>query len=581
MPRRSPRRLAPHSLRLAVFGVALLAVWIGISYRLFSIQVVRAEEFADSGRSQRVDHQVLSPSRGAILDRNGTPLAMTVDGTSIYADPREVTDPVLAAQEVASLTGRPWEEISAALQTDSRFVYLARQLDPAVAAELVDLDIPGVYAVDEPKRVYPDGPVSAHVVGMVNIDGDGIEGLEFAYDDLLRGTPGEIVAERGPGSNPVPIPFGEHRIVPAVPGETLVTTIDRDLQFAAFTACEETVARASADGCWVVALDAETGAILALAGSPAFDPVSRTSADGSGFSNFAIRGAYEPGSTEKLITLAAALESGVAEVGDVISGVADRYEVTSGACRSDTDRIYGCYRDFTSHPTVDMTVREIFTESSNVGTIRIAERLDDGVLVDYMDRFGLGRPSGVDYSGESPGAVSVDPSCGSCLASAAIGYSVAVTPLQIAAAYAAVANDGVWTQPFLVDSRLDENGAVVAFVPETRTVVSPGTARTLRSLLAGVVEEGTGVAAGIPGFAVGGKTGTANKLDPETGRYTDETMASFVGMAPIDDPKVVVAVVVDDPAWELRTGGSAAAPAFRDVMEAALHRLGVVPDAVG
>lgn len=575
------RRIPVPSLRLAVFGLALLAVWGVLAYRLFTIQVVRADEFADSGRSQRVARQTLHPNRGAILDRNGVPLAMTVDGTSIYADPREVVDPVLTAQQVAAATGGSWEEIAAQLTADSSFVYLARQLDPAAAAAVVDLDLPGVYAVDEPKRVYPDGTVAAQVVGMVNIDGAGIEGLEYAYDDLLRGTPGEVLIEKGPSSAPVAIPFGERRIVPAVPGETLVTTLDRDLQFAAFTACEETVVRASADGCWAVALDAETGAILALAGSPAFDPVTRRAVDGSGFTNFAVRGAYEPGSTEKLITFAAALDTGAVRVSDVIGGVGDRYEVTPGACRSASDDIYGCYRDFTSHPTVDMSVREIFSESSNVGTIRVSELLGDGVLLDYMDRFGLGRPTGIDFSGEAAGAVSVDPACGSCLASAAIGYSVAVTPLQIAAAYATIANDGVWTQPYLVDSRQDENGAVAPFVPETRAVVSPETARIMRSLLAGVVEEGTGALARIPGFAVGGKTGTANKLDAATGTYTNETVASFVGMAPIEDPKVVVAVVVDDPAWELRTGGSAAAPAFGDVMEAALHRLGVTPDAVG
>ncbi len=581
MARRSPRRFPSHSIRLAVFGVVLLAVWAGVSYRLFEIQVVRADEFADKGRSQRVSRQVLHPNRGAILDRSGKPLAMTVDGTSIYAVPGQVADPVLAAQQVAAVTGGSWEAIVSELQGDSSFVYLARQLEPADASQLLDLDIPGIYGVDEPKRVYPDGSIAAHVVGMVNIDGEGIEGLEFEYDDTLRGTPGEVVVEKGPGSAGVAIPFGDQRVVPAVPGETLVTTIDLDLQYAAARACDETVVRTSADGCWIVALDAETGEVLALAGSPEFDPATRRATDGSGFANFAVRGAYEPGSTEKLITMAAAIETGAVQVGDVISGVADRYEVTPGACRSATDDIYGCFRDFKAHATTDMTVAEIFTESSNVGTIRVAERLDGGVLSEFMHRFGLGKPTGLDYSGEAGGAISVDPSCGSCLASAAIGYSVAVTPLQIAAAYAAIANDGVWTQPFLVDARLDENGTVIPFVPESRTVVSERTARIMRTLLSNVVEEGTGTRARIPGFVVGGKTGTANKLDPATGKYTDETMASFVGMAPIEDPKVVVAVVVDDPAWEFRTGGSAAAPAFADVMESALHLFGVTPDAVG
>lgn len=218
MARRSPRRFPSHSIRLAVFGVVLLAVWAGVSYRLFEIQVVRADEFADKGRSQRVSRQVLHPNRGAILDRSGKPLAMTVDGTSIYAVPGQVADPVLAAQQVAAVTGGSWEAIVSELQGDSSFVYLARQLEPADASQLLDLDIPGIYGVDEPKRVYPDGSIAAHVVGMVNIDGEGIEGLEFEYDDTLRGTPGEVVVEKGPGSAGVAIPFGDQRVVPAVPG---------------------------------------------------------------------------------------------------------------------------------------------------------------------------------------------------------------------------------------------------------------------------------------------------------------------------------------------------------------------------
>jgi cell division protein FtsI/penicillin-binding protein 2 len=222
-----------------------------------------------------------------------------------------------------------------------------------------------------------------------------------------------------------------------------------------------------------------------------------------------------------------------------------------------------------------MTVREVFTQSSNVGTIKIAARLPEGTLGDFMERFGYGAKTGVDFNGESTGQVSIDPSCSTCLASAAIGYSVAVTPLQLAAAYGTVANDGVWVRPHLVA----EVGGDPVDV-ETRDVVSSDTAWALRQLLRKVVEEGTGTEARIEGYSVGGKTGTSSKLEADGSYSDDENVASFVGMAPIDDPAVVVAVVVDSPAFEYRFGGLAAAPVFAEVMEAALQRLGVAPDVV-
>lgn len=227
-----------------------------------------------------------------------------------------------------------------------------------------------------------------------------------------------------------------------------------------------------------------------------------------------------------------------------------------------------------------MSVAEVFIRSSNIGTIKVAERLGQDRLIPYLETFGLGAETGVDYSAEAEGLLRFDAGCQTCLASAAIGYSVAVTPLQMAAAYAAIANDGVWVAPHIVSSRVDVDGNTEKASPETRQVVSPGTALLMRELLASVVEEGTGGNAAVPGYRVGGKTGTANKLGPD-GRYTDSTRASFVGMAPIDDPKVVVAVVIDAPAHKFRTGNLAAAPVFAEVMEQALHRLGVTPDGTG
>lgn len=579
--RPAARRISSSDLRVWLLGFVLVASWLGLGYRLFEVQVVRADEFQEAGLTQRLETRSLAPDRGTIFDRNGDPVAMTVEAESIWVVPQQVDDPVYTAQSIASITGRNWETAHEAilngLANGTRFVYLARQVEPTTAQAVLDLGLGGVATLPEVKRVYPSGDVSSHVVGMVDIDGNGIEGLEVAYDELLTGTPGQMVFEEDPAGNI--IPQATREVVPAVPGVDLLTTLDLSLQFTAHEACAKTVERTSAKGCWIVALHAETGEVLAMVGHPPFDPETRSGPEGAPFSNFVVRGMYEPGSTQKLVTFAAALDQGVVTPSLVIGAVADRHETTPGACESSDDDVYGCFSDFTNHETVDMTVGDIFTESSNVGTIRIQEMLPAGTMLEYMNRFGYGSATGIDYSGEAKGLVNDDPGCTSCLASTAIGYNVAVTPLQIAAAYAAIANDGVWVQPHLVASTVDMSGQTDGPEPKTRRVVTENSAWVVRQLLANVVESGTGQAASVPGYRVGGKTGTANKLGDD-GTYIDNTVASFVGMAPIDDPKVVIAVIVDDPAWEYRTGGLAAAPAFAQVMEAALHSLGVVPDAL-
>ena len=434
----------------------------------------------------------------------------------------------------------------------------------------------GIFSHDEAKRVYPTGSIASHVVGFVNVDGVGLEGLEYEFEEQLRGVPGVVSFEQAPSG--VPIPWAPSQATPAVPGDDLVTTIDLPIQYSAEQACQETLATTGATGCWIVAMEVETGAVLAIAGAPHFDPLARVSADGTPFANFAVRGMYEPGSTQKLITVSAAIEEGVVSPDTVIGAVTDQIELRPGACKSGTDEVFGCYSDFTPHETRDMAVIDVFRESSNVGTIRIAQMMTRDQIGGYLDLFGLGGPTGLDYPGEASGLINLDASCQTCPLSAAIGYGVAVTPLQMAAAYGAIGNDGVWIQPHILDFSHGLTGRNEDHPSASHRVVSERTAYLMRQLLSQVVEAGTGISARIPGYEVGGKTGTADKLG-EDGRYTDITMASFVGLAPIDDPKIVVAVVVDGPAFEFRTGGLAATPAFAKVMEQALHRLGVTPDA--
>jgi cell division protein FtsI/penicillin-binding protein 2 len=579
-------RTGPSKVRVALIGLCLVAAWLGLAYRLFQVQVVQAADLADQGLTQRLVTRDLAPQRGKIFDRNGELLAMTVEAQSIWANPGQIEEPLWVAQQVGGLLGVDSEALFERLTSDRDFVYLKRQVEPGVAEQITALEVRGLYTHPEATRIYPAGEVAAHVTGFVDIDGNGQEGLEYFYDDQLRGVPGKAVFERDLEGRI--IPQGISDIVPAVPGTDLNTTIDLPLQYQAQQACLSAIDRTDAESCWVVVLDVETGGILAMTGAPVFDPQARRTVDQDcdptaeptcdDFSNFVVRSIYEPGSTQKLITVAAAIEEGEVKAGTVIADVADRLELREDACRSADDELFGCYQDFEEHETANMSVAEIFTKSSNVGTILVAEKLGQDRLISYIERFGLGSVTGVDYSVEAPGTLNFEAGCETCWASAAIGYSVAATPLQMAAAYAAIGNDGVWTAPHIVASKTDVDGREDVTGLATRRVVSEETARLMQELLANVVAEGTGQNASVEGYRVGGKTGTANKLG-EDGRYTEVTRASFVGMAPMDDPQVVVAVLIDAPSFKYRTGGASAAPVFAEVMEQALHRLGVTPDA--
>ncbi|MEA1903367.1 MAG: penicillin-binding protein 2 [Actinomycetota bacterium] len=583
---KKPHGVSASRARIALIGLAVVAAWVGMGYRLVQIQVVQASEFAEKGLSQRFVSEDLAPQRGKIFDRNGELLAMTVESKSLYAVPGQVEEPRWVAQQLGALLDVDSEVLYDRLTSDRDFVFLKRQVDGVLAEELLGLDIRGVYGLPEPKRIYPAGAVASHVAGFVNIDGAGQEGLELVYDLELTGTPGKATFERSLDGKVIPL--GTNNIVPAVPGMDLITTIDLPLQYQAQQSCIEGLKRTGGKACWVVVLEVETGEILAMTGAPVFDPETRETLDPDcesaedsaackSFSNFSIRGIYEPGSTQKLITVAAAIEEGEVSIGTVIPEVADELELLEGACRSADDDLYGCYRDFKEHPTKDMSVAEIFVRSSNIGTIRIADTLGQDRLISYIEAFGLGSKTGVDYSAEASGILNFEAGCKTCWASAAIGYSVAATPLQMAAAYAAVGNDGVWLTPHIVAAIADTEGETEVAGFRSQRVISSGTSILMRDLLASVVEEGTGQAAAVDGYRVGGKTGTANRLD-ENGRYTEETRASFVGMAPIHDPKVVVAVLIDSPSFDFRTGGASAAPIFAEVMEQALYRLGVAPD---
>jgi cell division protein FtsI (penicillin-binding protein 3) len=415
--------------------------------------------------------------------------------------------------------------------------------------------------------VYPTGALAAQVVGFARPDDNrGLEGVEFEYDAALAGTPGELLVERDPYGRT--IPQGEYSVVPAEPGTDLVLTLQTEIQYAALTALEEAVERTGSRAGSIVVLDPASGEVLAMANMPTYDPNDRDTAIPRMMRNRAVTDTFEPGSTQKLVTIAAALEAGLVEPGTTFT-IPERIEI------QDT-----VFEDFTLHPE-QLTVTEIVAHSSNLGTILVGEELGTRLLHQYMFAFGQGRPSGVDFPGEAGGVLRPPEEwcITTCLAGTSIGYHVSVTPLQMAMVYATIANDGIWVEPHLVGEIVDGRGVVEEVMPLERRVVSSETARQMRLMLEAVVERGTGSAAAVPGYRVGGKTGTTEKYLAESGTYSEEqVVASFIGMAPIDDPRVVVAVVLDSPASD-SSGGKGAAPVFAEVTLAALHQLGVPPDA--
>ena len=588
MESRGTKRPVRRSADVRLLSIALLFIgaWVTIAYQLFQIQVVDYREYTAAAERQRIRVEETGAARGTIYDRQGRELAVSIEARSIYANPRQVVDAAAAALALSDALGLDIDRLREKLLANTTFVFLARQVEVAEAEAVEALNLPGVHFLNEPKRVYPSGSLAAHAVGFVNVDSQGIEGLEAQYNDLLTGIPGHILAERAAGGQV--IPHGRFEVEPAVPGADLVISIDREIQFMAHRACVETVVTTNAKRCTVVALDPFTFEILAMVVVPSFDPSDRTEQDiaNGTLTNAAVRSLYEPGSTQKAVTISAALEEGVVDW-DTQYLVYDSIEIVNGACTNQGEdgenAIFGCYTDFSAHPPEVMTVRDCVRLSSNVCTVKIGQALGRDRLRDYLDAFGYGSSTGVDFPGEALGTVNLPTSCSTCPASAAIGYSISVSPLQMASVYATIANGGLRMEPRLVSGVVTTDGVTRQPAPTSTRVISEDTARRVRLMLKSVVDSGTGVKAAVPGYTVGGKTGTTRKFDFDLGRYSDEYVASFVGMAPVDHPRLVMAVVVDAPnsgePVAARTGGVVAAPLFSRVMEGSLHQMGVGPDA--
>ena len=539
---------------------AMLLAFAGVVARLTVLQVREHDALAAQGLRQRVRPTDLPAERGAIVDRTGAPLAITLEARDVYADPRYVTDPVGEAARISRILHVRQGEVERLLRTrDSTFVYLRRQVDADVAERLERFGLAGIGFLQVPKRSYPAGPLAPQVLGFVGVDATGLAGLEYEYEELLAGTPGTRSVELdGDG---LPIGSGLEVVEPAIPGRTLVTTLDREIQYLAQEALRRAVKENHAKGGTIVVMDPRSGDVYAMASYPWFDPNDFARADHHAIRNRAVTDMFEPGSVNKVVTAAAALELGAVDAHQT-------FDVPSWM------RVGGyTVHDSHSHPVRSMTLGDIVAHSSNIGSAMVADRVGNEGLASILARFGYGSPTGVGFPGEAGGVV---PELGDWTdvtrTTVSYGQGISMTPLQMASVYATVANDGVWVRPRLVLGTADQGGRFRAAAgSERRRVLSPQTASMLTRMLASVVETGTGGGAQIPGYQVAGKTGTARKL--VDGRYVHSYMASFVGYLPASRPRVVIAVSIDEP----RTvyGGVAAAPVFSEIARHVIQRLAI------
>lgn len=537
---------------LIVVSLFILTIFAG---RLLELQAFRGDALAAAAVDQRTRTVTVLADRGEITDRHGSAMASTVEARHVTADQTLIGDPFATAAQLAPLLGMPVSQVAERLTGERRFVYVAKDLSPETWRTVDALGLPGIFSERTTKRVYPAGEVGANVVGFVGAEGEGLAGIEYAMNDTLAGVDGWMTFERG-FAGPA-IPNAQSSGEAPIPGTRVTLTLDRDIQYVAQRAIADAVSEAGAESGSVVVMDPRTGEILALASTPTFDPNDPASAETANLGNRALTDAFEPGSTTKVITVAAILEEG----GMTPDTIIDIPPTLTRAGKVFHDaRPHGGY-------TWDLTTT--LARSSNIGMILAAESIGGAALYDYLQRFGIGQPTGLGFPGESSGFLPApDDWSGTTFPTLTFGQGLSVNAVQVASVFATIANDGVRVAPSLVMSDV---------APTGEQVISPTTARQVREMLETVIADGgTAPMAGIPGYRVGGKTGTAQVIDPQCGCYDGDTIGSFIGMAPIEAPELVVAVTIVRPSVQ-QFGGELAGPVFKEVMTYALQARQVAP----
>ncbi|MET8326055.1 penicillin-binding transpeptidase domain-containing protein [Streptomyces sp. NPDC005181] len=599
-PSARPLRLGSPRPRLRLVSLALTLVMLAFVVRLLQVQAVDASAYAAKAEKNRYLEYKISAERGEITDRSGIALATSVDAYDITADPKMFTPedskaqdaPQQAAALLAPILGVDAGELTKKLsKPKSRYAVLARRQTPQVWKQIKDLKsvfaekaqkdkanggpganvLAGVFQEATTKRVYPNGGLAAGILGYVNAEGKGAGGLESQLDKELAGEDGKIKYAQSGGRR---VPTAGTKEVPAVAGSDIELTIDRDIQWAAQKAISDQVKKSKADRGYVIVQNTRTGEVLAMANAPGFDPNDLSQADAASLGNAALQDVYEPGSTSKVMSMAAVLEEGAATPGTHVT-------VPNRLHRGDR-----LFKDDIDHATWYLTLNGVLAKSSNIGTILATGQLGrtqteaNKVLYSYLRKFGIGSPTGLDYPGETPGILA-KPQDWSTSQQYTIpfGQGLSLNAMQAASVYSTIANGGVRIQPTLVRGTRGADGRFTpATTPEQTRVISEKTAKSLAGMLESVVgdEEGTGIKARIPGYRVAGKTGTANRVDPVRGGYHGYT-ASFAGFAPADNPQITVYCAIQNPTKGSYFGGQICGPIYKQVMEFALKTLQTAP----
>jgi len=555
---------------MAFVTVLVLLAMVVFAGRLVYVQGLHGASVAEEARSSRLTTVPILGMRGQITDADGIALATSVERYDVSVNQKRIPlfrgsdgvpdGAVGVARLLAPVLGMDEAELGGMLVGDRGFKYLRKGVVPEVARQIRALHIDGIEVDQVADRVYPNGSLAGNVIGFVNSEGVGLEGLERSLDDRLTGTPGEETFERGAGGQP--IPGGYSQDTPAVAGDSVQLTLRSDIQYRAQEALDAQVAATGSDSGSLVALVPSTGEILALADSGSTDPNHPGDSAGGSLAS-SVSDVFEPGSTGKVVTMAAALETGVVTPTTQFE-VPYQYTTENGQT----------FKDSHEHPVERLTTTGILAESSNAGTVMLGQHIPQQTRYDYLSKFGFGTRTGIELPGESPGILHpADQWDGRSKYAVLFGQAVSVTAVQATQVFATIANDGVRVQPHIIKGWTDPDGTYTPAPEPARTqVVSPETARTVLTMMESVVDDGTGGNASIPGYRVAGKTGTAqNWVNGQQG-----ITASFIGVAPADDPQVAVAVILHNPKTSVY-GGDVAAPVFSDVTGYILGELGVPP----
>jgi cell division protein FtsI (penicillin-binding protein 3) len=534
--------------------------------RLVELQVVRGPELAANAQNSRLQTLALPALRGNFTDNEGLPIATTVIARNVTVDPTLITDPAGTAAALSPILGIPVETIVASLTVDSRFSYVAKRITPETWKQVAELGIPGVFSEPTTNRVYPNGNLAASVIGYVGAEGTGLGGLEFGLNEQLMGQDGKLTVERVNGRE---IPASERQSIDPVNGLSVRLTLDSNLQAMLEKSLADQVIATGAEGGEAVIMEPGTGNILAMATYPTFDPNSPFATDDKSKRNTAVTDVFEPGSTSKVMTLASVIEEGGANAGT-------QYTVENRLSRGGTS-----FKDYVDHPTWRLTLAGVLAKSSNIGTILASESIGEKKLYQYLQKFGVGQTTGMNFPGESPGRLpdinNENEWSDTTFPTLAFGQGLSVNAVQATSVFATIANDGVRMLPRLIAGYSNSEGVYEPNrLDEGVRVVSAATAKTVREMLESVVSaDGTAKNLQIPGYRVGGKTGTANRYDEASGGYSGYT-SSFIGMAPAEKPALVMSVSIHNP--KTSTYGSVVAgPVFKKVMTYALAHKKVPP----